>query len=65
LEVPQNLQKDQIKNISNGHKILVDSKDGTLIEYLDNTVTHGVKSCISYIGGNNMDAFNTVKYIVV
>lgn len=53
------------KKYVEGKKLLEEAKEGTLIEYLDNTVSHGVKSCISYIGGTDMNAFNNVKYIVV
>lgn len=48
---------------SEGKKTLVEYKHGSLIHYLDTTINEGLRSAISYAGGNCLSALNHVDWL--
>lgn len=51
------------KKYVEGKKNLVEYKHGSLIDYLENTVEQGLKSAISYAGGQTLKDLNAVDFI--
>lgn len=53
------------KKYVEGKKTLVDYKHGSVIEYLNTTITEALKSAISYSGGNSLKELSNSKWIVL
>jgi GMP reductase len=48
-----------------GHKVLMEPNQDTLIHYMNTTLTHGMQSAISYIGGKDLTAYNTAEWVII
>lgn len=53
------------RRYAEGTKVLMEPKAHTLLDFLENEVTHGIHSAISYLGGNDMKAFDAAEFIIV